>query len=172
MLERRKFGHRIGGINPEAVEELFGNVSEEVAVNDLPGAAGAQGLTNHGQGPAFMIEVTWIAKHITLDAESFELDAKKQKEAKYRRSMNSMPTSPGHLAPGEAAELTRIPTFLILDPCKQIKEIEGDIEISYRDAFGKCWKTVQEFRIIPQYMEKESRCVYIFTDIKRLPTIQ
>lgn len=173
-IQRSEFGHRIGGISPEYIEETFKSIPADALVNQLPQDQATWGtrLVNHGQGTAFNVRVTWVAHKVTLKTETFAIDSQKASEPKYGPECNTMPSRPSHVTPSATADLTRIPTFVVLDPEAQLKSIKGEVHITYSDALGNAWETIQDvylevgYDIDPPYFH----CTFLAA--RKLPSFQ
>lgn len=123
-IEFLKAGKTIPGINPEYVQKVFPDLpddAESVRLKHIPREGGHVEillyghLKNYGLGPALSTEVTWIPKAIWIDSEKFVVDDKKLLEPLYGKELNSMPSIPTHILPGEEAKLSRLPTFVDKD---------------------------------------------------------
>lgn len=166
-----KTGRRIPGINPDYVEEAFKSMPEDaesIRINVTESKNGTVkglfygSLRNFGQGPALKTRVTYIPKSIEIGNDRFSLDKEKLNEPAYSRDLNSIPSSPSHINPGETAHISRLPTFIEKDWQKKISEAEGIIEISYSDIFNETHLSAQKVRIATYYKEDEPFIVITF----------
>ncbi|MFE9931759.1 hypothetical protein [Streptomyces sp. NPDC005533] len=173
-VNRSEFNHRIGCFSPESVKEVFAATPGDALVNRLieanfPVSVGS--LINHGQGTAFDIRITWVARTVHLKSESFAIDARKGEEPRYHTATNTLPAVPSNLPPGSSAHIPQIPAFAYMDTEAQLKSADGHVEINYRDAFGNNWKTVQTVYIAMGYEEKPYfHCTFL--DLEELPSIK
>lgn len=164
-ITRRPFRHRIGGVNPTYVEKLLANLPPDGPAIDLEKSAYYGELLNTGVGAALQVEVTWVPRELKLGTEAFTLDEKKLTEPRYSTDLNSMPCVPHMLKVGEHGELSRIPSFLILDFDSRIREVSGHVVIDYRDIEGTLLRTYQEFLIWTDDHEGKMRYWVTFGDI-------
>jgi hypothetical protein len=111
-------------------------------------------LTNYGSGAAFDTKIMFLYYRVFVFAECFVIDKMKREEFPYRVSSNTIPASPSHLPPGEAAVFRRLPTPIVVDYERTINRVDAVISIEYEDSFKLKHQTRQ--------------AVIIFTDNYRI----
>jgi hypothetical protein len=150
-------GKSIPGVNPSYVAKVFpdlpANALSVRLVERSDKDFGVGRLTNYGVGPALHTKVIWIAQHISIGTEKFDIDAKKLSEPVYCRDLNSMPSYKAHISPNATTFLTRLPTFIEKDIEKKITEVHGYLAITCMDIFHSHLTTMQEFRIFTDYKD-------------------
>jgi hypothetical protein len=172
-IEFVKAGKAIPGINPEYVQKAFPNLpndAESVRLKDIRNENGSAEilfygqLKNYGLGPALSTKITWIPKEIWIGSERFVVDEKKLSEPLYSEALNSMPSIPTHILPGEQAKLSRLPTFVEKDFEKKITRVEGVFEIKSKDVFGERHITIQRFHLFADYKCEKPYVHVTFSD--------
>ncbi len=172
-----KAGQTIPGVNPAFVKERFPRLrddAESVRLADETAGEADHGrgvsrygrLRNFGLGPALEVRVTWIPSEVWVGSERFVLDADKLREPQYMRVLNSMPAVPAHIQPGEAAQLTRLPTFIDKDCEHKISRVSGTMEIACLDVFGDGLMWNQEFMLFTMYGETPPKVHVTFGDLR------
>lgn len=154
------FHHRIAGLDPNYVAETFSNLKPDTMVADLDGPRHYGNLVNHGQGPAFGVQVTWVARVLHVGSDRFVIDYRKSNENRYMADTNTMPSVPHNLAMGASGQLTRIPVIWAMDSSKSISEIEAEVHIKCTDLYGNTIVNVQEVRIFPNYDKPASTITF------------
>jgi hypothetical protein len=89
--------------------------------------------------------VWWIPQEIKIGRDTFQVDANKLSEPAYGRSLNSMPVNPRVIFPGASSELTRLPSFIVMDVDRKIKKVSGYFIISGVDLARAAYTTRQQF---------------------------
>jgi hypothetical protein len=162
LVEFVKAGKRIPGINPRAVEKYFIDLPDDAESVHLKLPENALGkmevpsvgqLKNFGLGPALSTHVTWIPTRVFVHSESFEIDKQKLLEPAYCHALNTMPTNPAHILPGEKAALTRLPTFIDKDVHRKVTRVDGILLIAAQDVFGQLHEFRQEFNVFMDYVD-------------------
>ena len=157
-------GRRIPGVDPKAVERLFPSLpdgSESVRLDEKKKENGSIDLItighlkNYGLGPALSVRVTWIPIEVWIRNERFEINEQKLAEPIYSVGLNTMPSVPAHILPGEEAGLSRLPTFIEKDVEKKITRVEGILAIAAQDVFGNPILSRQEFSIFTGYKDEK-----------------
>lgn len=168
-IERRRFQHRIGGCNPDAVADKFRELPADGMVIDNNKDYGS--IRNIGSGPALDVQVEFQPHWVRMGAETFSIDDKKRREWRYSYSFNQLPAVGQVVAAGAEAHLTRIPTFIFLDFEDRISEAEGTMVIRYRDVAGLTWTTRQVFRYFNSIFDENRVYSMTFSDISEIPSI-
>lgn len=159
-VEFLKKGKGIPGVNSEYAKMMFSNLpdnAESVRLKDKTKENGQSRLLHYGRlrnfglGPALEARVTWVPVRIKIGSETFQIDNGKRDEPRYRRELNEMPAIPEHIFPGSESVLSRLPTFIEKDFEKKISEVDGVLEITCEDVFGKTHTTHQNFYIKTNY---------------------
>jgi len=167
-------GKAIPGVNINYVRKVLSNLPNDIKTIRLKeGLIDSERraypfygcLKNYGLGPALATEVIWIPQKIWIGSESFSIDEKKLSEPIYSSGLNSMPALPEHILPEQQAELSRLPSFIVLDYEKKIKRVDGVLSIEYEDVFGEKHKTVQLFRVFTHYDNEKPQITVTFSDI-------
>ena len=125
-----------------------------------------RGLRNYGLGPAIHARIIWIPAKVWVGTESFQIDDTKLLELKYRRELNTIPASPGHILPNQEATFFRIPSFIQLDYERKITEVEGIIEIECLDIFRQKHVTRQRFYLHTGYKDDPPYIHFTFLEIE------
>ncbi|MET7822240.1 hypothetical protein [Micromonospora zamorensis] len=167
-VKLRRFGRRLGGINPKAVEEAFPAHTANLEVIDNTRNYGS--IRNIGAGPALDVHVWWVAEKLHFGGDVFTVDAAKQKERKFGRGFNNLPAVPSILGTDDSAQMTRIPTFLIADFEQKITKIEGVLRITYSDIFGNLLETRQLVRMFVERQGSKLELLVTFADLLVLPS--
>lgn len=157
-----KAGKRIPGKNPEYVEAVLASLPDEAESNRFESITEDGDLrkigklVNYGVGTALEAEVLWIPKTIKIGSEEFEIDERKLAEPLYSEALNTSPAVPENILPKEESGLTGLPAFIEKDFQKKISEVEGVLEITYRDTYNKIHTTKQLFFMATNYQEKDN----------------
>lgn len=106
-----------------------------------------------------------MPKKIWIGSEKFVISEKKLLEPPYLKDLNSMPTSPSHILPGEKAMLSRLPTFVEKDFEKKVTKVEGFFEIETKDVFGEKHMVKQEFYVLTNYKSTKPYVHVTFRDL-------
>ena len=161
-VEFVKAGKSIPGINPNHVAKVFSDLpddAESVRLKDIPLGDGkidpirVGKLRNYGMGPALETSVTWVPNMIWIGEEQFNIDDQKLSEPVYNKSLNTMPSIPRHILPGEKSRLSRLPTFIEKDIDKKITRVDGLLHINSVDVFQHSHLFKQEFHMFTGYNE-------------------
>ncbi len=159
-----KAGTSVTGISPFYADKLFkGQPDDAESVRLTETQYG--NLNNYGLGTAFEVEVTWVAKKVAIGSEEFDIDSKKLLEPQYSSELNSIPSSPRHILPGEFSKFIRLPTFIQKDIEKKISVVIGIVVIKCRDIFNEQHVTNQEFRIQTNYGSESPNIYLTFGDL-------
>lgn len=156
-VEFVRAGSAIPGIDPKAAARAFPNLPPNAESVRLAGPAPEcfyGRLVNLGAGPALGTRVVWIVDAVQIGHDRFELTDAKRMEPLYSEGLNTLPAVPGHIRPGEEAQLTRIPTFIEKDINKQILRVEGRLRILCADVAGQANTFEQSFRVFTGYTEQ------------------
>ncbi|TQS41795.1 hypothetical protein [Cryptosporangium phraense] len=145
LIGSRTFRWRIGGLDPDWVEKNFAHIPEDAEVLDLESAHLYGELENLGGGVAIGIQTVWTPDEMGIAGEMFSLGSDKLEQLKYAKHVNTIAPIPAILKGGESAQLGRLPTFLVLDLEKQLTEINGHVELLYKDLEGDTFSTRQRF---------------------------
>ncbi|WP_155128350.1 hypothetical protein [[Actinomadura] parvosata] len=176
-LHERNFGHRIGGMNPTYVESAFQRIPADAKILDLGKKKGDNNVTqgdygelfNYGHGPAFDVRVTWQAEVLEISTDSFPITKEQRSSPRFAEGSNRLPSVSRHIPPGAKGQLTRLPTFYILDLQRVIDSIECRVVIRYKDMLGRPLETVQNARISSFRSADEPYCIVTFSDVIGLP---
>jgi hypothetical protein len=165
-----KVGKAIPGVNPAFAEKAFAHLPDDVeSVRLKRGDAGQPlhygRLKNYGLGPGLSVSVTWVPHEIWIGSEKFTIGHAKLSEPMCHKALNTMPTTPSHILPGEQAQLSRLPTFIDKDFEKKIKRVDGVLEIACRDVFENNHTSLQEFIIFADYLNETPYVHVTFGDI-------
>ena len=169
-IEFVTIGTSVPGVEPTAAKRLLGHLArdgESVALvrdDAVPGSGRYGQLKNFGVGPGMQVRVEWVPERVFIGSDSFEVTADKRMEALYSRGLNAMPTLPSHVEPGGAAQLTRLPAFIVKDYDKKTTRVEGYFVISCRDVFGGEHKLEQTFHLFTHYREQKPTVRVTFSD--------
>lgn len=172
-VEFVKAGKAIPGIDPKYVQKVLPNLpddAESVRLKDMKKENGETEilfygqLKNYGLGPALSTRITWIPLEIWVGSEKFVVDEKKLSEPLYGETLNSMPSIPTHILPGEQAKLSRLPTFVEKAFEKKITRVEGVFEIKSVDVFGEKHVTIQRFHLFTNYKSEKPYVHVTFSD--------
>lgn len=156
-LRFAKMGRRVPGINPDLASTVLAGLPEDsesvllAGSKDSNSAGAIIGVRNVGLGPAFCGRITFIPRRIKIGSDSFQITQAKLREPLYSRALNTIPLTPSNIAPGEAAQFFRLPTFINKDVEKKIEEVTGVVELECEDAFGNSSMKRQSFRIHTSY---------------------
>ncbi len=123
-----------------------------------------RGLYNYGSGPALSTEIIWIPERIWIGEEIFQVDETMLSSRKYSRKFNTLPA--GHIFPNQEATMVVIPCFIQEDFEKKISRVEGTLEITCLDVFGKKHITKQGFYLFTGYKEDPPYIHFTFLDIE------
>jgi hypothetical protein len=115
--------------------------------NRLDAKADWGNLTNYGSGAAFDAKIAFIYYRIFVAGDCFVLDKMKREEFPYSSNANTIPATPSHLPPREAASFRRLPTPIVVDYERAISRIDAVISIEYEDSFRMKHRTRQAVRI-------------------------
>ncbi|MEV1246422.1 hypothetical protein [Nonomuraea sp. NPDC049750] len=169
-LNERNFNYSIGGVSADFVKSNFRDIPAETRILDLPDDFHTYGqLINYGQGPAFDVRVAWKPETMAIGSDEFPLGYELLKSLKFDEELNTMPSVPANIAPGEEAGLTRIPTFLILDTKRAATAIECRAIINYKDLLGRQMQTTQQVHVFPEHTHNEYTYIITFGDVLNLP---
>jgi hypothetical protein len=159
----------IPGVEPSYVRSVLKDFPGRLSRIDLKEDKNARPfygrLQNSGVGAALDIEITWVTDQVKVGRDSFTIDDNKRKEPLYDAPLNTMPTLPSLLAPGAVGELTRLPSFIVMDIERKISEASGKLEITCLDVSGRKYETKQEFWLGTGYSENEPNVHVTFGDI-------
>ncbi|MEU3455520.1 hypothetical protein ABZ671_18260 [Micromonospora sp. NPDC006766] len=167
-VKKRRFGRRIAGINPKAVEEAFPPQTAGLEVMDSTRPYGS--IRNIGAGPALDVRVWWVAERLHFGDDVFMVDSAKLIEPKFSEGFNDLPAVPSIFGTDDSAEMTRIPTFLIADFDQKITRVEGVLRITYSDIFGNHLETRQLVRMFVERDGGEPDLLVTFADLLVLPS--
>lgn len=165
-----KGGKRIPGINPAYAEACFPELDDEAESVQLVSArhgepVGIGQMKNFGSGPAFSVKVIWIPQRVVIKSEAFEIDDAKREEPLYSAALNTLPSFPSHLMPGDESGLTRLPTFIVKDVDRKLSRVDGVLKINALDTFGRWHETTQRFIIFPKYNEEPPKVHITFSKV-------
>lgn len=171
-----EIGKRLPGFEPKFAEKIFASFPEDAESIDIkqkwdknrelePKDLILIGkLKNYGLGPALSTEVTFVPNEIWIGSESFTLDQKKMEEPLYHRGLNTMPSSPSHINPGQEVGLPRLPTFIVKDFEKKISRVDGTLEIKCSDVFGQQHIAKQKYHLFTHYTDRQPTIHITFAD--------
>jgi hypothetical protein len=164
-----RVGRRIPGVEPSAVEAAFPLVAENaeaVQIKDREdGPCNYGELRNLGSGPALEVSVTWYAEDLGIGSETFYVDGTKRRQPLYGPNFNEMPSLPSHIAPGDRAQMSRLPTFIDKDVERKLATVEGYLALRCLDVQGRKHLAHQKFRIETAYRELEPHVWVTFGDM-------
>lgn len=167
-IEFVKAGKRIPGVNPKYVERKFFNLpddAESVRIITSLNKVDFGKLKNYGLGPALETEIVWQPERVKIGSEEFVIDKRKLSEAVYSTELNTIPAWDSHILPGSDTGVTRLPTFIEKDFEKKISEVQGILEISCKDVYGKKHVTTQRFFISTKYKNAPPCVLVTFGDL-------
>lgn len=159
-----KVGLRIPGVEPSYVEKTFKGLPADVKTIQPKKNFGE--LPNAGIGPALDVWVQWIPEEIKIGRDSFQIDDKKLAEPAYSGPLNKVPASPRIIAPGQKSELTRLPSFIVMDVDQKIKEVSGYLKITCTDTSGRPYVTMQSFWLSTDYGDQQPSIHVTFLDLR------
>jgi hypothetical protein len=162
-------GKAIPGINPAYAARMFPNLrpdAESVRL-DAPTIEKAHygRLHNFGSGVALDTHVVWLVEEVVIGQDSFEITDAKRAEPPYSEPLNDLPTDPGHVPAGGAAQLTRLPTLIEKDVDKKISRADGRLRIECTDVAGTSYLFDQAFHLFTGYNETPSWVHVTFSDL-------
>ena len=163
-----KAGPSIPGIEPSYAAKMFPSLSPDaesvrLARGEEPQFYGR--LHNLGLGPAIEPRVVWIADEVQIGQETFAITDAKRKEPPYTAELNELPVVPRQLRTGDAAQLTRLPTFIEKDVEKKVSAVSGRLRITCTDLGGKGYSAEQEFRIFTAYADLPPTVHVTFSEV-------
>jgi hypothetical protein len=129
-------------------------------------------LRNYGSGPALSTRVGWIPQKVQIGSEIFRISEEKLLEPQYSRGFNSIPASPSHILPSEAANFFRLPTFIQKDFEKKITIVEGILEIECEDIFGGKHVVHQDFYIRTDYESEKPSILMTFGELRSIDSLK
>jgi len=174
QIEFKVAGKSVPGINPRYVATVVPDMPPKAETVRLKQETTKDGrlhvhfyshLKNYGLGPAISTAVTWIPFEIWVGSDQFSIDEKKLAEPIYGKSMNRLPAASSHILPGEESQLTRLPTFIVLDYEKKIKRVDGILEIACNDVFAQRQLSYQVFHIFTDYTDQSPHLIVTFSDL-------
>ncbi|MDD5093500.1 MAG: hypothetical protein PHV74_03850 [Dehalococcoidia bacterium] len=101
-----------------------------------------------------------------MGLDKLKLDGAKLSEHKYNRELNAIPASPGHILPNQTANFFRNPAFIIVDYTKQVREVQGYLEITCLDIFREPHVTRQRFFLATGYNLEPPYIHFTFMDLE------
>ena len=155
-----KAGRCVPGINPAFANRYFAHLPEDILSVRLAEAGTVDGvvrpitygtLRNYGVAPALNVSIKWIPKLTRRTPNQGIWEPVDSTDVRYAIQINEMPPVGGHILPGNATALARLPTFIEKDYKKELAEVHGYLVIQYTDVFGRRYTTRQGFIVLTDY---------------------
>jgi hypothetical protein len=164
-------GLAIPGVDREYVRKVFKDLPtpvRTVQIRDEPDKPliSYGRLLNAGSGPALTVQIHWIPDEVSIGRDRFRVDSEKLKEPVYGSDLNTMPVEPMMVSPGANSQLTRLPSFIVMDVEQKLTEVLGVLIISCIDISGETYEVRQRFRLATDYQNKEPGVYVTFNDVE------
>jgi hypothetical protein len=170
-----RIGLSVPGVDPDYAKNVLAFLPNDGESVDLKPHKDSEGrdqlveyghLRNFGLGPALETLVTFVPEEITTDQDTHVLSPDEIKDARYSVELNKVPSLPEHIAAGDTAKLSRIPSFIVKDFEKRLRKVRGYFLINCKDVYGGPHSVKQNFYIRTGYDEATPVFHITFGDLR------
>ena len=167
-----KTGLFIPGVNPAHVHEVFKDLKSDadtVQIKESDEDPLLYGrLINAGVGPALSVNILWVPEELKIGRDSFQVSSAKLTEPAYGSALNNMPAMPMMIAPGKTSEVSRLPSFIVMDIDRKLKKVSGRLEIACTDTSGTTYVAHQQFLLATDYQSEQPMIYVTFGDFQEM----